>query len=190
MPWFDFARAFNPRKGVGVAKPSQWLPSKSAEYWFAFRDVWLLVTFQPHRGMYPVALYRRVKGAMVKEHEFPSLWSRAMKKLSLGADSSSPLPPLSGESKLFGKLPRFRAFLTDNQYEDGSPRAPGRVWLDQDGVGFTLTLFEPSAMARVRFRAATLDDVYALAETHLGNDSAPWEIDQYARDKAAGKKKK
>jgi hypothetical protein len=113
-----------------------------------------------------------------------------MKKLSMGGDDAGKLPSLSAESVVWKKLPRLCEFLTANVYEDGSPRAPGRLWLDQDGIGFTLTLFEPSAFARVRLRAATLDDVMTLANTHLGMENAPWEADQYARDKAQQKKKK
>jgi hypothetical protein len=113
-----------------------------------------------------------------------------VKKLSMGGDDAGKLPSLSAESVIWKKLPRLCEFLTANVYEDGSPRAPGRLWLDQDGIGFTLTLFEPSAFARVRLRAATLDDVMTLANTHLGMENAPWEADQYARDKAQQKKKK
>lgn len=87
-------------------------------------------------------------------------------------------------------MPRIPLFLVETTYEDGSPRSPGRLWLDNDGVAFTITLFEPTAFARVRIRGNTLDDAFALANAHLGMESAPWETDQYARDRAAGKKKK
>lgn len=113
-----------------------------------------------------------------------------MKKLSVAGETGGVLPPLSSESKLFVKLPRLSLFLVETTYEDGSPRAPGRLWLDNDGLAFTITLFEPSAFARVRLRANTLDDTFALANAHLGLESAPWEADQYAREKAAQKKKK
>jgi hypothetical protein len=113
-----------------------------------------------------------------------------MKKLSMGEGDGAKLPPLSKESATFKKLPNLCEFLSAVAYEDGSARAPGRLWLDNDGVAYTVTLFEPSAFARVRIRGNTLDDALALAERHLSLDSAPWEADQYAREKAAGKKKK
>jgi hypothetical protein len=113
-----------------------------------------------------------------------------MKKLSMGAEDVSKLPPLSAESAHLKKVPRLCEFLTAVVYEDGSPRVPGRLWWDQDGLAFTMTLFEASSFARVRLRAATIDDLLVLANTHLAMENAPWEADQYARDKATAKKKK
>lgn len=184
------SRVFACRERSGVARPGQWLPGRDVRYWFHWRGSVVWVQWQPHRGLFPLAKHRYEGGGLVLVEEFPSLWSRALKKFTVGVEQGKPLPPLSAESKVLAKLPRLRAFLTDTQYEDGSPRAPGRLWLDQDGVGFTITLFEPSAFARVRLRAATLDDVFALCDVHLGAENAPWEVDQYARDRAAGKKKK
>lgn len=184
------SRVFAARERSGVAKPGQWLPGRDARYWFHATGCVVWVQWQPHRGLFPLASHRVEDGDLVLLAEYPSLWSKAMKKFTVGTGDGQQLPPLSAESKLLHKLPRLRAFLTDTQYEDGSPRAPGRLWLDQDGVGFTITLFEPTAFARMRLRAATLDDVFALCDVHLGAENAPWEVDQYARDRAAGKKKK
>lgn len=183
-------RVFPRRKARGVARPGQWFPRGAERYYFEWGGLFLWVQYQPFRGMFTLAVCRRVEGATMDVVTYPSLWSRAMKKFTVGTGDGSALPPLSSESKLLHKLPRFRAFLTDTAYEDGSPRAPGRFWFDSDGVGFTITLMEPSAYARVRLRAVTIDDVFMLCEVHLGAESPPWEVDQYARDRAAGKKKK
>ncbi len=178
------------RVAPGRARPGQWLPRREARYLMAYGASLLLVQYQPHRGMYPIALCRVVDGALVDDVEFPSLWSQAMKKVSLGVDSSTPLPPLSSDSVLLKRLARLREFLSLTAYDDGSPRAPGRLWLDSDGTAYIITLFEPSAMVRARFRAAGIDDVFALADTFLGADTPPWEVDQWARDRVTAKKKK
>lgn len=190
MPWYLYGRAFYPRASRGVVKPGQWLPSKEASYWLPWNGKWILCTFQPHRGLYPCGLYRREGSDMVEELEFPSLRSKAMKKVSVGVEPGKPLPPLSEESAVLKRCPRLRSFLTATSYEGGELRAPGRLWLENDGVGFRVTLFEPSALARVALRAATLDDAFAMIEAFLGADSPPWEVDQWARDRAATKKKK
>ncbi len=113
-----------------------------------------------------------------------------MKKLAMGAETGAALPPLSAESTILKKLPRVCEFLTATVYDDGSPRSCGRVWLENDGIAFVCSLFEPAAFARVRLRAATIDDVLMLAQAHLGMEAAPWEADTWARDRAATKKKK
>jgi hypothetical protein len=149
-----------------------------------------LILNKPWMGL--VCLNSRKIGSLNLDevNRFPNLESKKMKRLSIGGDAGAPLPPLSPESKILVKVPRISLFLVETSYEDGSPRSPGRLWIDNDGTAFTITLFEPTAMARVRIRGNTLDDALGLANAHLGMESAPWEVDQYARDKAAGKKKK
>lgn len=178
------------RAETGVARPREWMKKRSAKYLFAYRGKLLLAQYQPFRGMFPVAFQRVVDGGLVDDIEFPSLWSKSMKKVSLGTDAAAPLPPLSGESVVLKKFPRLREFLSVTAYDDGSARAPGRMWLDSDGTAFVITLFETSAMVRARFRANALDDVIQLAEIFLAMESPPWEIDQWARERVATKKKK
>jgi len=178
------------RTTAGVAKPSRWLPRRERRYLIAAGHVYINVQFQPFRGLYPMSLVSVRDGLLHEVSAYPSLWSKAMKRISMGDDDGKPMPPLSSESVVFKKFPRLREFLSHTAYEDGSLRQPGRMWLDSDSIAFVCTLFEPTAMVRVRLRAATLDDVLTLAEHHLGSENPAWEIDQWARDKAVPKKKK
>jgi hypothetical protein len=113
-----------------------------------------------------------------------------MKRISLGTSVGLPTVPLSADSVVFKKFPLTRHFMTAVAYEDGSPRQPGRIWWENDGVAFTAVLMDPTGCARVRLRAATIDDLWTAVEAHLGAENAPWEVDQYARDRAAKKGKK
>jgi len=190
MPSFFGNAAFPLRAWRGIAKPRRWLPSREARFYFQWGSKWVGFHFQPHRGMYPDAVYRVQGYDLVMITEGVSLRSKAMKKVSIGLEPGKSLPPLSSESVVLKKFPLLRFFLTGTSYEDGSPRAPGRIWVDNDGVGFRVTLFEPSAFARVALRANTIDDVFACCEVFLSADNPPWEADQYAREKAAQKKRK
>jgi len=175
---------------LGIRRPNQWLPYREQMYWYRYAHLWLSFRFQPYRGLYPVASYKFVGSDLVTINVFPDLRSKVLKKFSVGVEQNSPLPPLSDESVVLKKFPRVCQFLTATSYDDGSPRAPGRVWIDNDGIGFTVTLMEPTAYARVRLRAATIDDTFRVMEAHLNAENAPWEVDQYARERAEQKKSK
>lgn len=183
-------RVFQPRRLVGVQRPRQWLPRSERYYLWRLGSRDFHVMWKPFKGLFVLSSSPVGSPGSEDVHQFVNLESAAMKKLSVGGSSDEPLPPLSRDSVVLKKFPCLCEFLTATRYEDGSPRAPGRLWLDNDGVAFTVTLFEPSAFARVRIRGNTLDDAVALAERHLSLESAPWEADQYARDKASQKKKK
>lgn len=179
-----------PRATRGVARPGQWCGKREKRWIIALSHAYLWVVWSPFRGVVPVCLSPGLTNNPEENTYFPDVRSKEMKKLSIGGADGTPVVSLSGESKLFKNFPRLCEFWSARTYEDGTPRSPGRHWFDQDGVGYTLTLFEVSACAKMRCRAATIDDCYALAEKALGAENAPWEVDQYAREKASGKKKK
>ena len=173
-----------------IKRPSQWLGGREKRYVLAVPQGYVYVCYLPFIGVFPVAFCQVLTNDLAEYNLFVDVRSKAMKRLSIGSEVGGILPLLSKESKLFGKLPHLVEFLVATTYEDGTPRAPGRLWFDQDGIAFTITLFEPTGFARMRLRANTLDDVWMLAEKALAAENAPWEADQYAREKAAIKKKK
>ena len=188
MPWFQGIRAFHARNWSGVAKPRQWTPQFPISYWVQCDKYWLLLDYDRFKGMVPIGLYRRHVTDMIQVREYVSLKGTNLKKVSIGLETGMKLPPLSQDSVVLKKFPLLRFFLTGTTYEDGSHRLPGRMWIDNDGVGFRVTLFEPSAYARVPLRANTLDDLFQVCEVFLGAENPPWEADQYAREKAEQKK--
>lgn len=190
MPWLPPYWAYPTRRARAVARPRRWLPEHRKEFYLQLGSRWVFMVFQFRRGMFPYSLCTFDGKRFTEVFRFPSLESAKMKKVSIGLEPGKALPPLSHESVVLKKFPVLRFFLTGTQYEDGSPRAPGRLWLDNDGLGFRVTLFEPTAFARAVLRATTIDDVFAVCEAFLASDNPPWEADQYAREKAAGKKKK
>lgn len=174
----------------GMQKPGQWVPRFAKRYALALSGGVLLVEHRPYRGYCALALHRTDPDGTVNVVNFPGVESKAMKRRSLGLGADAPLPALSGESVVLKRFPRLCEFLTAVYYDDGSPRVPGTVWLKVDGIAFVLTLLDPDACARLNVRAASLDDVLTLTEKLLGSDGAAWELDRYAAEKAAQKKKK
>jgi len=178
------------RAGRGVVRVGRWLPRRVVKYWYQVGDRYLCVVWQPRRGLFPLSLSRVIGGVMRAVSEFADLRDERMKRFAVAGGEGVAAAPLSSESKVLVKFPRLRDFLTATTYDDGTPRSPGRLWIENDGLSFVVTLFEPSAFLRVRLRAITFDDGMTLAETHLGMENAPWEVDTWARDRAQQKKKK
>jgi len=178
------------RPWYGVQKPRRWLPRRESWFYIQCRDHWILCLSWPHAGISPKGLFRLDGDELIEELTFPDLRNAAMKKFTVGLEAGKSLPPLSLESVTLKKFPLLRFFLTATTYEGGDPRQPGRLWLDNDGLAFRVTIFEPSAFAKAVLRANTLDDVFAVLEAFLASDSPPWQADEYARDRDAQKKSK
>jgi len=94
------------------------------------------------------------------------------------------------DTKIFKAFPRLTAFLADQWYDDGEPRTRGSIWVDSEGSFFKALLKEPSLCLCARVRAATLDDLFKACEVFLGLESPPWEVDEYAQERARKKGKK
>jgi len=178
------------RKGRGIQKPRSWAGRKEKDWYVARGETLLLVTYRPFQGLLLVDLHGVDGEPFASDFKYPSSRSKRMKKISMGIGEKATLPILSAASKILAKCPRICDFMTATAYEDGSMRRPGRIWLEQDGVSFTLTLFELTPALRMRCRAQTLDDTLMLAESYLGAENAPWEVDQYEYERQQQKKKK
>jgi len=181
---------FFTRPWYGIQKPRRWLPRGEMWFWLQCRDKWILMLNWPFAGCSTKGLYELDGSEFVEVVVCPDLRSAAMKKISVGLEPGKALPPLSVESVTLKKFPLLRFFLTATTYEGGEPRQPGRLWLDNDGLAFRITLFEPTAFAKAVLRANTLDDVFIVLEAFLASDSPPWMADEYARERAAEKKSK
>lgn len=178
------------RVGTGFQTLRAVMPAKTKEYMWVMRGYTLHVCYAPWRGVWPISLIRRVGEVEKVIQRWPNWRNWAMKKITIAPAGDDEKPPLSAESKVLKAFPKIREFLTQKKYEDGTSRKPGRLWLEQDGVAFTITLKEPSMVALMRLRANEIDDVFALAEAALKMDLPPWEIDQWAFDKLPKPKKK
>jgi hypothetical protein len=181
---------FPVRQKPGVQKPRSWAGRKEKRSYLARGSVLVLVCYRPFQGLLLEGIHGQDGQPLIPDFEYPSSRSRKMKKISLGIDQKAVLPILSSASKILAKCPRFCEFLTATAYEDGSMRRPGRFWFESDGVSFTLTLFELSAALKMRCRAQTIDDTILLAETFLGAENGPWEVDQYEWERQQQKNKK
>lgn len=117
------------------------------------------------------------------------LKGRRMKRRT-APESGLPMVPLPSESKVLGKLPLLREFVSSTAYDDQSPRTPGYFTLRNRGGSYQITLYDVDAGLRCACGAPTLDDTFGAAELLLGAENAPWEIDQYLTDQLLKKKKK
>lgn len=186
---FRGSRVYAARATRGVIRPSQWFGRKEVWYFLEVGQLLVQFVFRPFQGCIPINSARASGHEQRDVLTFPDVRSLRLKKISLGGADGGDEFPLNPDSTILKKLPRFLEFLTTKKYADGTPRKPGRFWFESDGVAFTLTLFEATAFARVRLRAASVDDAFMAAEKHLGAEDAPWENDEYARDREAKKKK-
>jgi hypothetical protein len=91
---------------------------------------------------------------------------------------------------VFGKLPNIMSHLCVCRYEDGSPRRPGRMFIETSGAFFKVVVKEPDDALEMLLNAPSLDDVLALADLMLGAEKAPWAPDPFAQRRQGGGKKK
>lgn len=126
----------------------------------------------------------------VVEHQYPDVRMKAVKRKAVSGAANAPVVEPCRDTKVWAKLPRLVEHLVVRQYEDGTAREPGKVFIGCEGSAFTVTLKEPSSHGQVTFRAATLDDALVVADRWLGADDAPWELDQWSYDRAQEKKLK
>ncbi len=178
------------RLGVGITKPSQWLPRFDRRYVLVVGKWEYHLQWQPRRGLYVLSAGPLGSTELAAKTLYPDLWSQQMKRLSLGQPDGGGRQPLPSDSVLFKKLPRLMEFITQLAYEDGTPRAPGYYWVKTDATAFIVTLFDEDACARLPCRGATVEDAFGLADKLLGAENAPWEVDQWMMERKAKKKKK
>lgn len=188
--WITGNRVYPARRGSGVARPAQWLGRGEKWYYFSFDGVLLLWNYRPFQGCMPLFLCPDGSDKEEDVTKLPDVRSKRMKRISVGGTDGGDDFPLNPDSKLLVKLPRFLEWLTAKKYADGVKRKPGRFWFESDGVAFTITLFEAAACARVRLRAATIDDAFAAAEKHLSAENPPWEVDEYEQERQSKKSRK
>jgi len=182
--------AFAERVTPGMKRPGSWLPRREAKYWYAVGGRYLCVVWQPRKGLFPLGLSHLVGGVLRDLYSYPDLRGRRVKRIGGSGGPDTGAVALSAESVTLKKYPRLCEFLTAVAYDDGGPRQPGRMWIENDGLSFVVSLYELSAFLRVRLRATSLDDAFVLAETHLKAENAPWEVDSWAKDRAQQKKKR
>lgn len=163
------------------------------------RETWLTVRrgsvdyglcWRPWQG-YTVVSWRLVAdhGDPLAWHLYHEEWRMPIPKPKF--DPSTLVPPdLPSESKVLAKFPALRTFLSARSYEGGGARLPGKLWIDTTAAGFQVTLIDQDNALRVSGRAATMDDLFALAELLAGGEGVQWEVDQYQREKLEKKSKK
>ena len=176
--------------GSKLRRVGQWLPARRG--WLAYIGTtrWWEVLWDPWRGLLYVGSGR--PGAHLTDCVFGDHWELivAIKKRDVSSGAGGARPALPTDSKLLGKVPTLCEFLSATGYEDGSPRTPGYMWLSNRVVAYEVTLFDPDSCSKLPCLGRTLDEALALAETHLRADDAPWQVDPYMVQRAAGKKKK
>lgn len=121
---------------------------------------------------------------VLRQREWPD-----MKKLKR-EDVGSVKHLAAMETELFREHMAIVEFLALMQYEDGTPRAPGRLVVETRGAGWALLLKDPDSQLQLKAVGITLDDALDALQVHLGSDNAPWELDPWARPKGPAKGKK
>lgn len=179
------------RTRPGVPRPRTWVPRRETWYHLVRAGHWLLLSWQPYRGMWLVAdRVGSADGPTVLYSPVPE-WGMTLKRRPGPGAAGAVQPAAQAASTIMGKLPAMREFLTATVYDDGSARAPGRLRIETQGTIWAVTVQDPDACARLTCRAPTLDGALLLVEQCLGVEDSPWELDRYlAQAQTTSKKKK
>ena len=110
------------------------------------------------------------------------------KSVSGGASGDGPKNLAAMSTKTMTAFKNVVQHLAVVRYDDGSPRVPGRLIVQTDGGNWTVIAKDPDGQCQLRATAALLDDALTLLDTLLGSESAPWEVDQWAKSRGPRKK--
>lgn len=174
----------------GVTRIRRWLPRSVKLYYLDTPTMRVTLHWLPHHGVWPVA-YTPLTGAecgTVYHNPRPKGSSMIRRQVAV-TPGTVPLG-VGAASVVLAKFPKLREHMSCRAYDDGSIREPGYIWVKTSLTAWVITIFDPDAGARLPVQAATLDECLALAERLLSADDAPWEIDDYLRDRMAKKKKR
>jgi hypothetical protein len=179
-----------PRQSNAPKRIRNWLPRK--ERWYKTRTANSVhhIHWKPWHGLWVVRRCPLDAAGDTEAVETPREKGRAMKRLKVSEGEGLPALAVSAKSEVFKKFPRILEHTTATAYEDGSIRTPGYFWVKPTTSQWVITLFDPDAGARLDCRAATCDEALALAEKWLGVEDAPWEIDEWLRERMAKKRGK
>jgi hypothetical protein len=112
-----------------------------------------------------------------------------MKRRQIGGSGNAPqvkhLAPL--ESTLFQACLAILKHVAITQYDDGTPRRPGSLYLTTVGSAYKVVLKDPDAGAQLQVIGDNADNAFAAATLLLESEDAPWEIDPWAKQ-VKGKK--
>lgn len=171
-------------------RAGQWLPRKPTKLVLRSGGWEYLVDWRPWHGLWVQSVRREAHPREPWSDTWEREEKRTMRRLKLAEGDSGPVPAASSESKLLGRMKLVLEHCTATAYDDGAPRTPGYLWVKTSGTTWIVTLFDPDGGARLDCRASTLDEAFALGEKWLSAEDAPWEIDEYLRERQAKKVKK
>lgn len=174
----------------GVRKPRRWLPKCEGWYYLDSQGVRYSLYWKPRFGIQCTARTVLGLGGVERTYTYPYVKDWAMKKLKINERGGTVPIGVTNTSVILGKLPKLREHLTTLAYDDGTVREAGYIWIKTTLTQWVITVFEPSACARMDVRGQTLDDTLMLLEKLLSAEDAPWEIDTYLQEKAAKRTKK
>jgi len=178
------------RSVPGVQRPRTWTPDFSGRYGWTFGRWIVWVSWNRYTGYRPTGAWLDGSGWPGTRHDVSSQGSSRVKKPNAATPEVKPEEVKPYESKVLKAFPRLIAFLTDDWYDDGTRRKRGSLIWGSEGSFVTVMIKEPTPLLCARIRAASIDDAYKALELFLGLDSPPWEPDEFARERAAPKKKK
>lgn len=107
-----------------------------------------------------------------------------------GASSDGPSHLASLDTVVLKACPHVVQHLAVIRYDDGTPRRPGRMFVETVGAFYKLILKDQQTGLEMILSAPTLDDVLALADLMLASDTPPWQPDPFARGQQGSGKKK
>lgn len=171
-------------------RPSRQVGRDTRVWWVCHPGrFWWCYTYRPFRG------WQCVWGGWPKPGAFPSpllirVWSSQVKKIAAQqpGDESRHLAPV--ESELLRDLLPLVEHACCRRYDDGDPREPGWWTVKTVGSAWCVQVKDPDSCMSFSVVAPTIDRALTDAALLLGCEQAPWEPDQWLRQKKTQKKSK
>lgn len=103
--------------------------------------------------------------------------------------SSAKLPPLADPGELGKLFPQLCSLLVDQQWDDGSPRQPAKLFVNVESGMWSGTIKEPNLGYLLGAKVKDPLELLACLEALLNLPNVPWVHDPWAKRQQSQKRK-
>lgn len=115
---------------------------------------------------------------------------RMAKRIEAAGGGLPALVPLADGGEWTQRYPLLTGYLVDSNYDDGSVRRPGRMFVTAERGSWTVTLKDPDAGIELTVSVDKPEEMLAALEAALSTPQPPWRVDPWAKPRAKPKAKK
>lgn len=111
------------------------------------------------------------------------------KKVDIASNGLPDLIPLADAGQWRDMYPLLAGYMTDSNYDDGSVRRPGRLFITAERGNWSATLKDPDQAIELTVATSRPEELWAALEAALSLPKPPWRADQWAKPRP-GKRNK